>query len=507
MLESTTDSVFILDREWFTYLNPKAKEVISGGRDLLGVNFWEAFPEVIGSTFDRSYREAVARQEPVHLEKFHPPLGIWLEVHVYPSPDGLSVFFRDVTARHNVQEEIQRRMEEAKAASHANSAFLATMSHEIRTPVHGVLGLTEQLSMTRLDVEQRKLLSELQASGSALLTVINDVLDYSKIEAGKISVEKRPSDLRATVEAIAQIFRLRAEARQVRLSIVIDDDLSAGHRTDGGRVRQVLTNLVGNALKFTERGAVSVDVTCGPVADGHQTVTFAVSDTGIGIAPEELTRIFEPFEQADASTTRRFGGTGLGLTISKQLAQALGGELSAESVVGHGSTFTLSLDLEVVPEDEAAPRANAAEEVAPDIAGTRVLVAEDNRVNRIILSRLLNQAGCITTFAGTGTAAVRSTELQDFDIVLMDISMPEMDGYEATRTIRSREAREGLPMLPIIALTAHVEKNRREACITSGMQGMLSKPFRRAQILQAIADCLQAGGRDQEALRRTEIAV
>lgn len=301
------------------------------------------------------------------------------------------------------------------------------------------------------------------------------------------------------MKALEPIFRLEAEVREIDFSLRVGEGLGSCHRTDAGGLRQILTNLIGNALKFTEHGGVSVELTHGPVKDGQQLVAFAVTDTGIGMAPEELSRVFEPFEQADASTTRRFGGTGLGLTISKRLAQALGGELAVESALGQGSTFTLTLNLEVVPESAVAAEIEAAEAELPEVTGTRVLVAEDNRINRAILSRLLNRAGCIATFVETGTAVLRSAELQDFDIVLMDISMPEMDGYEATRSIRAREAKKGPPMLPILALTAHVWKSCRKKCLQSGMQGMLPKPFRSAQILRAIAEYSKASGGEVQA--------
>ena len=494
VLESTTDSVFILDRDWrFSYLNPQAIELISGGRDLLGQNIWEAFPGAVGSKFEESYREAVTSQRPVDFEEFYAPLGMWLQVHAYPSADGLSVFFRDVTERHNAQEEIKRGLEEAKAASHAKSAFLATMSHEIRTPMNGVLGLAEQLSLTEMDSDQNRMLDELRNSGSALLTIINDILDFSKIEAGKISVNNQPADLRAAVKALEPMFRPEAEAGNLEFSVNVDEALSDGHLTDVGRLRQILTNCVGNAIKFTESGSVHLEVRCGPVRGGRQAVTFAVSDTGIGIAAAELDRIFMPFEQVDPSTTRRFGGTGLGLAISNRIATAMGGEIRVESRVGRGSTFTLSLDLQVVSADKISAKAKASKVLLPDISGARVLVADDNTVNRLLMSHVLRNAGCIGTLVETGHAAIQATACQDFDIVLMDISMPEMDGYEATRAIRKREERDAKPMLPIVALTAHVGENYRRECLLNGMQGMLSKPFRREDIMKTIAAHTRAG--------------
>ena len=256
VLESTTDCVFMLDRDWHvTFINPQAKELIANGRDLLGANLWEAFPGAVGTRVEQCYRDAVANGRPVHLEEFYPPLGTWLEVHAYPSADRLSVFFRDVTERRRVQEEIARSMEEAKAASRAKSEFLATMSHEIRTPMNGVLGMAEHLAMTDMASDQREMVREIQASGAALLRIIDDVLDFSKVEAGKLTVDDQPTDLRESVRMLRPIFGRAVEAQGIGFAIEIDPELRRFRRTDAARLRQILTNLVGNAVKFTHEGS------------------------------------------------------------------------------------------------------------------------------------------------------------------------------------------------------------------------------------------------------------
>ena len=486
VLESTTDFVVTLDHDWrYTFLNPGATQVLADGRSLLGQSIWEVFPGLNDGVSGARLREAALTGSPVHYEQVAERSGVWFEVNAYPTEEGLSIFFRDVTERRRHQAELTCKMEEAKAASRAKSEFLATMSHEIRTPMHGVLGLVEQLGLTATDDDQRGIVAEIRSSGEALLGIIDDVLDFSKLEAGRITVETLPTDIRALVEGLGRVFLPDAAARGIGFALEIDPRLEPFHATDAGRLRQVLTNLVANALKFTEDGAVTLSVVVEPAEPERQRVAISVIDTGIGIAPEVSARIFEPFEQADTSTTRRFGGTGLGLAISKRLAAALGGDLAVESAPGRGSTFTLVLTLPVARQ---AQEAEPAEGALPDIAGTRVLVAEDNRVNRLILERILTRAGCATTFVENGIEAVRSAGEADYDIALMDISMPELDGYGAARAIRTAEAAgEAEGFLPIVALTAHVGEEHAAACRESGIQAMLSKPFRGAEILSAVA--------------------
>ncbi len=384
------------------------------------------------------------------------------------------------------QAEARRRMEQAHAASRAKSDFLATMSHEIRTPMNGVLGLTEQLGLTRLEPAQRDLVEELRSSGAALMTVIEDVLDISSIEAGKLKLDPRSVQLREELKSVQSIFRYEAQRRGLSLRFEIDDALAGHHVVDAGRLRQILVNLIGNALKFTEKGEVALRLYAREVPGARQELSFEVTDTGIGIAADHLDRIFSAFEQVDTSATRRFGGTGLGLTISKRIAEALGGELTVRSEPGRGSTFLLRLSL---PLGEAATAgAEGGHEAAPDVVGTRVLAAEDNRVNRKILASILQRAGCETIFAEDGEEAVRRAVADAFDIVLMDLSMPGMDGFAATRAIEADAARRGRQAPPIIALTAHVGDSHRDRCLGVGMKAMLGKPFRSVEIIRAISE-------------------
>ncbi len=393
-----------------------------------------------------------------------------------------------------VAEERERAREAAEAASRAKSQFLANMSHEIRTPMNGVLGMAEVLLDTPLSELQRRYLESLHHSGENLLDIINDILDLSKIEAGRLEVSASDFALRRTVADIVASFRERAVRKGIAVEAFIDDSVPDVLRGDVVRLRQVLNNLVGNAIKFTERGRVAIEVAPAPRRDaGRHWLRISVRDTGIGIAPEVQSLIFDAFAQADVSHSRKYGGTGLGLTISRQLIDLMGGTLALESVPGAGSTFWFDIPFETgIQVDEPSARRTHA-----SLRG-HVLLAEDNAVNREVACAALESFGLRVSVAENGLKALEAVSGENFDLVLMDCQMPEMDGFEATRRIRAAEASgaHGSRRLPIVAVTAGAVEGDRERCLVAGMDDYLTKPFRQTALHALLAKWLSGADAD-----------
>ncbi len=384
---------------------------------------------------------------------------------------------------------LETERDRAEAANRAKSAFLAAMSHEIRTPMNGVLGILSLLRNTRLEAQQQRYVQMGYHSAEALLAIINDILDFSKIEAGQLHLEIIPFDLHELIREILEIFDEPIRNKGLKMHPELDAQLAPAYRGDPTRLRQVLFNLLSNAIKFTQQGDLYLTL---KVLDTHY-LNFRVEDTGIGIPKEKQTHIFEAFAQADNSTTRQYGGTGLGLTICKQLIKLMGGEIGVHSQPGEGATFWFTLPLFVAsPEEQRTLRQQSrlASDNLPTLAqGTpyQILLAEDNPVNQEVAKAELESLGCYVSTANNGREAFDFYQKNVFDLVLMDCEMPELDGFQTTQVIRRYEhQRPCKKHIPIIALTANAVVGTRQACIQAGMDGYLSKPFSREQLLETL---------------------
>ena len=431
--------------------------------------------------FVRDHNERVLSPNGCHYER-RTPNGRYLEFDFTPIADGsiLSVQ-RDITELKERADAAERARAEAEAANQAKSTFLATMSHEIRTPMNGVLGMMDVLEHQGLDRDQRGSVATMRESAQSLLRIIDDVLDFSKIEAGRLELEATAFSLSGLIDGVVSTFHAQARGKHLTLAAEIDagsDDVLVGDPT---RVRQILFNLLGNALKFTERGGIWVHASTSPLGHGRTRVTLAVRDTGIGLDAEQRARLFRPFAQADSSTTRRFGGTGLGLSIVRRLAELMEGSVAVESTPQVGSEFTVTLTLATAPADSplktllrpAAPGGAAA--LARAGTGPRVLVVDDHPVNREVLVRQLALIGIASDTAEDGEQALAAWAPGRYAAVLADIHMPRMDGHELTRRIRAAEPAGGV-RTPVVAVTANALKGEEERCIAAGMDAYISKP-------------------------------
>jgi signal transduction histidine kinase/AmiR/NasT family two-component response regulator len=377
----------------------------------------------------------------------------------------------------------------AEAANEAKSVFLATMSHEIRTPLNGVLGMVQAMAADELTAVQRERLGIVHQSGQTLLRILNDVLDLSKIEAGRLELESIEFSLAAVAAGCQAAFTNVAASKGLSFRFEIDDDAQGVYLGDPTRLRQILYNLLSNAMKFTEAGEIGMHM-----SRTKDHLIVEVSDTGMGMTHAQTSRLFQKFVQADATTTRRFGGTGLGLAIVRELALAMGGDVEVNSVPGEGAAFTVHLGLPWVRTDVEELGAATIDDAEQDLSGLdtlRVLVAEDNEINQLVVTTLLSQLGLTPVVVANGKLAVQAWSARPWDIILMDVQMPEMDGPTATRLIRESERQTGRARTPILALTANAMTHQIAGYLAAGMDGHIAKPIEAAHLFSALQHALQ----------------
>jgi hypothetical protein len=415
---------------------------------------------------------------------------IWVGTNIFPIKDddgnitmniGIE---RDITQTKHYEQDLAEAKLVAEKADRAKSEFLANMSHEIRTPMNGILGMADLLSESDISGEDRQCVETLRDSGYALLKIINDILDLSRLESGKLQVSEVDFNLRRCINSAVELHRHKAAKKGITLTVEFADDLPEEVRSDDGRLRQIVVNLVGNAVKFTSEGGVRVLVSRDDAAEHG--IKIDVYDTGIGITAEQAEHIFDRFSQADAATTRAFGGTGLGLTISAMLARRMGGDISLCTDYDGGACFVATIDAKPAlgkPEQETAAPTFASEH----LEGARILLAEDNKTNRLLVQKYLAAFDVELIEVENGLQAVEFCKAYAPDVLLMDMSMPELDGVEATRIIRSLP----IPQPPIVALTANAFESDRDLCLEAGMDFFLSKPINKAHLLQALSTQLE----------------
>jgi PAS domain S-box-containing protein len=501
MLETCNEGIMAIDADLnVTYVNKVIADKLGYGEaELLALRFTDLlFEEDLA--LHRAEAERRRRGLPARFERrFRRKDGgeLWVIFSASPLWDkqgryaGAFAMFTDISERRQIERELVAARDAAEAASRTKSQFWANMSHELRTPLNGMLGMLHLLDEMPLNDDQKVLVETALESGRALLTIISDILNLSQIETGKIGIARDSADLAAVAESVVRSFRHEAEDKGIALSCEIADPAPPELLCDAGRLRQVLFNLLGNALKYTEQGRIEVRVLSLPRSPDprERVVLFCVADTGIGIPGDKIEAVFEPFTQVDGSLTRRHQGLGIGLSLVRKLVQLLGGSVCVESEPGAGTTvhFTVRCGVPQPAAATAEPRRAAPPASFPGLA---VLLAEDDRVNRIAATRFIERLGCVVTCAKNGREVLKLLRTGDFACVIMDIQMPEMNGIEATRAIRTSAELGAKAQIPIVAMTAHAMPGDREQFLTAGMDGYVAKPVEMEELVRVLAQAL-----------------
>ena len=499
VLDTALEAIVVLRADGTILRFNRAAEALWGWKaeELAGKHVGVLLPGGWSDKHERAYRRALETPVPEVLEmQSVRKNGDVIQVegkrtHLEVGGETLFTgFWRDVSDRKASAEALIQAKELAEAANRAKSEFLAAMSHEIRTPLNGVLGMAAALETTPLTDLQRRMIGVINESGHTLMALLSDILDLSKIEAGRMEFERTSFDLAAAAQAVGGLFEETVKAKGLKFDLVIGDGARGLFLSDPTRVRQVLQNLVSNATKFTKTGGIQVRVDGAPMDDGRREVTVEVIDTGVGIAEEARARLFAKFVQADSSTSRQYGGTGLGLAICRELVTAMGGTIGVDSELGQGSRFWFRLPLELA-EPDAAAVVEAAPESEEGVRPLRILAAEDNPTNQFVLRAILGQKGLEPTFVENGRLALEAVQANDFDLILMDLHMPEMDGLSATQAIRALGGPKS--QIPIVAVTAEAMPEQVRKCLAAGMDAHVSKPIRPDVLYGVIEEVLTRG--------------